>query len=211
MNLQQCARQQCISVTSLRGGFVSGRGGGLGTSNQHNSKGERQTNDHSHAQFRARRIKTAKKTPKKSTWGRRWKSVAPGRVSAVYLTPWTPRRARSDASSGAGLAEQTAHLEPGPIEKQRSMVANCDCGNQAFSRHLVSRWQADSSTPWETPARYTALAAPRDARPSQSWEVDSLSTACFVLFIRNQMEKKILPRILWLILQRSPVHSWDFK
>lgn len=154
--------------------------GGLGTSNQHNSKGERQTDDHSHAQFRARRIKTAKKTPKKSTWGRRWKSVAPGRLSAVYLTPWTPRRARSDASSGAGLAEQTAHLEPGPIEKQRSMVANCDCGNQAFSRHLVSRWQADSSTPWETPARYTALAAPRDARPSQSWEVDFLSTACFV-------------------------------
>lgn len=28
MNLQQCARQQCISVTSLRGGFVSGLGGG---------------------------------------------------------------------------------------------------------------------------------------------------------------------------------------
>lgn len=68
MNLQQCAWQQCISVTSLRGGFVSGWGGrGLGTSNQHNSKGERQTDDHSHAQFRARRIKTAKKTPKKST------------------------------------------------------------------------------------------------------------------------------------------------
>lgn len=36
-------------------------GGGLGTLKQHNSKGERQTDDHSHAQFRARRIKTAEK------------------------------------------------------------------------------------------------------------------------------------------------------